>query len=75
MLIKASEIQHCTRTIGKPGQYGIAIFLHSNLLEWWKPIMNDIEKMQRGVRLGEKETKRATMWLDNNNTYQSYLHI
>jgi len=74
MLISASDIWHCTRTTGHPGQFGVALFLHVSVLQSWRTVMEDVEKIKTGVKLDPKKLAKATKWLDSNLEYQAIIH-
>jgi hypothetical protein len=72
MLIKASIIQHATRTRGSVGQLGICAYMQAFFFPMWWSIQDDIRILQNGGKLNEQKMKIVKHWIENNALYQKY---
>jgi hypothetical protein len=72
MLIKASIIQHATRTRGSVGQLGICAYMQASFFPMWRSVQDDIRILQNGGKLNEQKMKIVKHWIENNALYQKY---
>lgn len=42
MLCKASELRHCTKTIGEKGQFGVALYQKSSFFRWYSIVKSNM---------------------------------
>jgi hypothetical protein len=69
MLIKASLIQHSTRTSGSVGQFGICMYMQASFFPMWRVVQEDLRDMHNGKKLSEDKLKKVNHWLTNNAEY------
>jgi hypothetical protein len=72
MLIKASLIQHATRSRGSVGQLGICVYMQVFFFPMWRSVQDDIRMLQNGVKLSEQKMNIVKHWIENNALYQKY---
>jgi hypothetical protein len=69
MLIKASLIQHSTRTSGSIGQFSICMYMQASFFPMWRVVQKDLRHMHNGKKLSEDKLKKVNHWLTNNTEY------
>ena len=69
MLIKASMIQHSTRTRGSVGQFGLCVYMQASFFPMWRVVQEDLRDMHNGKKLSEAKLKKVNHWLTNNAKY------
>jgi hypothetical protein len=69
MLIKASLIQHSTRTCGSVGQFGLCVYMQASFFPMWRVVQEDLRDMHNGKKLSEAKLKTVNHWLTNNAEY------
>jgi hypothetical protein len=72
MLIKASIIQHSTRSRGSVGQLGMCAYMQASFFPMWRSVQDDIRILQNGGKLNEQKMKIVKHWIENNALYQKY---
>jgi hypothetical protein len=72
MLLKASSVQHATRTNGPRGQFALCVYMQASFFPMWRTVQEDMRLVQSGKKVSEPKMKLLTHWITNNAAYEKY---
>jgi hypothetical protein len=70
MFIKASSIQHATRTKGPRSQIALCIYMQASFFPMWYIVQEDLRLVKIGIKLSAPKMKLLNHCINNNVMYK-----